>query len=76
MLEFCVTGDEKSKHEFNVVSILMSFAKKKTPHIFIYIFCRSRPFHNLNKKVMFPLFVHSLVQSLISDTTVGYSLIL
>lgn len=76
MLKFCVTGDEKSKHELSVVSILKSFAKKKTPHIFIYFFCRSRPFHNLNKKVMFPLFVHSLGQSLISDTTVAYSLIL
>lgn len=37
MLEFCVTGDKKSKHELSVVSILMSFAKKKH-HIFLYIF--------------------------------------
>lgn len=76
MLEFCVTGDENSKHELSVVSILKLFAKKKTPQILIYIFDRSRPIHNLNKRVIFSSFVHLLVQSLISDTTVAYSLIL
>lgn len=76
MLEFCVTGDENSKHELSVVSILKLFAKKKPPQILIYIFDRSRPIHNLNKRVIFSSFVHLLVQSLISDTTVAYSLIL